>query len=163
MTRLGLLASEFECASALGGRKRATAGTFSRWSEGWWRRARPWHRGTYAGTGRHGRQRHCLYGAPIARSQVLQTLQALWRTFIAHVEPQWLMGLAVVHNRLFIAIEGQCTQLMGDLFRERERERRRSGWRGLRCGRWHMGRIVQEWWQYSRAEREQNRETKREG
>lgn len=27
------------------------------------------------------------------------------------------MGLAVVYNRLLVAVEGQCTHLMGDLFR----------------------------------------------
>lgn len=115
--RIGSLASKFECAGALGGRKRAAAGTFSRWSEGWWRRARPWHGGTYAGSRGHGRQRHCLYSAPITRPQVLQALQALWGSLIAHVEPQGLMGLAVVYDRLFIAVEGQRTQLVGDLFR----------------------------------------------
>lgn len=119
--RLGLLASKFQCASALGRRKRTAAGTFSRWSEGRWRRARPWHRGTYAGSWGHGRQSHCLYSAPITRSQVLQALQALWGSLIAHVEPQGLMGLAVVYNRLFIAVEGQRTQLVGDLFRQTER------------------------------------------
>lgn len=31
------------------------------------------------------------------------------------------MGLAVVYDRLFISVEGQCTQLVGDLFRQTER------------------------------------------
>lgn len=115
-----MLASKFECSGALGGGERATAGAFTRWSEGRWRGARPWHRGTYAGRCGHSRQRHCLYGAPIARPQVLQALQALRRSLVAHVEPQWLMSLAVVHDRLLISVEGQRAQLVGDLFRKTE-------------------------------------------
>lgn len=120
-TRLGLLASKFERAGALDGSKRTSAGPFSRWSEGRRWRARPWHRGAYAGCCGNGRQRHCLYSAPIAWPQVLQALQALQalrRSLVAHVEPQRLMGLAVVHDRLLIAVERQRAQLVGDLFRE---------------------------------------------
>lgn len=116
-SRVGSLASKFERAGALDIRK-GTAGTFGWWSERRWRRrARPWPRGNYAGSWGHGGQRNCLYSAPITWPQVLQALQALWGSLVAHVEPQGLMGLAVIYNRLFIAIEGQRTHLVGNLFR----------------------------------------------
>lgn len=115
------LASKFECAGecagALSGRKSAAAGTFNRWSERWRRRARPWDGGTHGGGSGNGRQSHCLYSTPIAWPQVLQALQALWGSLIAHVEPQGLMSLAVVYDRLLIAVEGQCAHLVRDLFR----------------------------------------------
>ena len=113
------LASKFECAGALDGGIGNADGTFALWSEGWRRRARPWHRGTHCGSWGHGRQRHCLYSAPITWPQVLQPLQALWGSLVTHVEPQGLMGLAVVYDGLFIAVEGQRTQLVGDLFSKR--------------------------------------------
>lgn len=87
----------------------------------------PLHRNPYGGSCGHRRQCHRLHSAPIARPQVLQTLQALRRSFIAHVEPQRLMGLAVVYDRLFIAVEGQRTQLVRDLFTDTEYRRRQKG------------------------------------
>lgn len=130
------LASKFERASALGGRKRTTAGNFSLWYEGGWRGAGPWHRGAYAGSRGHSRQGHCLYCAPIAWPQVFESLQALRWAFVAHVEPQGLVGLAVVYNRLLVAIEGQRTHLVGDLIGGTEKRSggkwrwRRERWRG---------------------------------
>lgn len=105
----GLLAFKFERTSALGLRERSATGSFSGWSEGRWWRTRTRHCSAYAGAWGHSRQCDCLYSTPITRSQFLQPLQALWRSLVAHVEPQRLMGLAVVYNRLFVAVEGQRT------------------------------------------------------
>lgn len=125
-----LLASKLECSGALHGGVRANAGAFARRSEGWRRGAGPWHRSSaYASSRRcwHGGQCHCLYGAPVAWAQVLQALQALRRSLVAHVEPQRLVGLAVVHDRLFVSVEGQRSQLVGDLLGETEGARRKGG------------------------------------
>lgn len=124
-----LLASKLECSGALHGGVRADAGAFAGRSEGRWRGAGPWNRGSaYASSGGcwHGGQRHCLYSAPVAWAQVLQALQALRRSLVAHVEPQRLVGLAVVHDGLFVSVEGQCAQLVGDLLGETEVARRKG-------------------------------------
>lgn len=116
-----LLASKLKCSGALHGGVRAGAGAFAGRSEGWRRGAGPWHRGSAYASNRgcwHRGQRHCLYGAPVARAQVLQALQALRRSLVAHVEPQRLVGLAVVHDGLFVSVEGQRAQLVGDLHGE---------------------------------------------
>lgn len=130
-----LLASKFKCSSALHGGVRAGTWAFTGRSE-WWRRgAGPCHRGSAHASSRrywHGGQRHCLYGAPVTRAQILQALQALWRSLVAHVEPQWLVGLAVVHDGLFVSIEGQRAQLVGDLLEETQVARRNVGAGGRR-------------------------------
>lgn len=124
-----LLASKLECSGALHGGVRAGGRAFTWWSEG--RRRGAGHRDSAQASCWgcwHGGQCHCLYGAPVARAQALQALQALRRSLVAHVEPQWLVGLTVVHNRLFVSVKGQRAQLVGDLLE-------RQKWSGGKVGK----------------------------
>lgn len=134
-----LLASKFQRASTLRGRVRSATGHVSRWSEGRRWRTRPRHGSTYAGTWGHSGKCNCLYSTPVTWSQVLQPLQALRRSLVAHVKPQRLMGLAVVHNRLLVAVEGQRAQLVRNLFVDRGENR--GAWRK---GRWRVMMWMQE-------------------
>lgn len=146
-----LLASKFQRASALRGRVRSGTGYFSRWSEGRWWRTRPRHGGTYAGTWGHSGKRNCLQSTPVTWSQVLQPLQALRRSLVAHVKPQRLMGLAVVYNRLLVAVEGQRAQLVRNLFVDR----------GENKGAWRKGRWrVMMWMQGGKKRRKQKKKKK---
>lgn len=66
--------------------------------------------------GGHCRKGHSLDGAPLAGGKLLQPLQALGGTIVAHVEPQGLMRLAVVHYGLLVPVEGQSAHLVRDLW-----------------------------------------------
>lgn len=93
--------------------------------------AGPLHRCSLAGWGAgsrgarvdggHGRKGHSLDGAPLTGGKLLQALQALRGTLIAHVEPQGLMRLAVVHNGLLVPVEGQSAHLMRNLWRKKRK------------------------------------------
>ncbi len=70
--------------------------------------------------GGHCRKGHSLDGAPLTGGKLLQALR---RPLVAHVEPQGLMSLAVVHYGLLVPVEGQSAHLVRDLWGvEREKE-----------------------------------------
>lgn len=73
--------------------------------------------------GGYGGKGHSLDGAPLARGELVQPLHALRGTLVAHVQPQGLMGLAVVHYGLLVPVEGQRAHLVRHLWMDRKKKR----------------------------------------